>query len=99
MKSAMGELTDSSNRAEGFSLMPVVWATGATLGFVNFSILSIQSILIREQPIDGGFFIKTLRALSDGLQKRILEGIPLLSALPGYIKFFIHDYDRYSHLV
>ncbi|KAF5359757.1 hypothetical protein D9756_003026 [Leucocoprinus leucothites] len=32
MKSVMGELTDTSNRAEGFSLMPVVWATGATLG-------------------------------------------------------------------
>ncbi|KAF5379817.1 hypothetical protein D9615_005697 [Tricholomella constricta] len=32
MKSVMGELTDSSNRAEGFSLMPVVWAAGVTLG-------------------------------------------------------------------
>ncbi|KAG6829997.1 hypothetical protein H0H92_002688 [Tricholoma furcatifolium] len=32
MKSVMGDLTDSTNRAEGFSLMPVVWATGATLG-------------------------------------------------------------------
>ncbi|KAG6906441.1 hypothetical protein DXG01_013924 [Tephrocybe rancida] len=32
MKSAMGELTDPSNRAQGFSLMPAVWAAGATLG-------------------------------------------------------------------
>ncbi|KAG6906073.1 hypothetical protein DXG01_016037 [Tephrocybe rancida] len=32
MKSVMGELTDPSNRAQGFSLMPAVWATGATLG-------------------------------------------------------------------
>ncbi|KAG6835018.1 hypothetical protein H0H93_005565 [Arthromyces matolae] len=32
MKSVMGELTDASNRAKGFSLMPAVWATGATLG-------------------------------------------------------------------
>ncbi|KAF9443306.1 MFS general substrate transporter [Macrolepiota fuliginosa MF-IS2] len=32
MKSVMGELTDSSNRAEGFALMPVVWAAGATIG-------------------------------------------------------------------
>ncbi|KAF8875925.1 major facilitator superfamily domain-containing protein [Infundibulicybe gibba] len=32
MKSLMGELTNSSNRAEGFSLMPAVWAAGATLG-------------------------------------------------------------------
>ncbi|KAG5349872.1 hypothetical protein C0989_001468, partial [Termitomyces sp. Mn162] len=32
LKSVMGELTDSTNRAEGFALMPVVWGTGATLG-------------------------------------------------------------------
>lgn len=32
MKSVMGELTDSTNRAEGFALMPVVWGLGATLG-------------------------------------------------------------------
>ncbi|KAJ3573998.1 hypothetical protein NP233_g2071 [Leucocoprinus birnbaumii] len=32
MKSVMGELTDSSNRAEGFAMIPVVWAVGATLG-------------------------------------------------------------------
>ncbi|KAF9007525.1 major facilitator superfamily domain-containing protein [Cyathus striatus] len=32
MKSVMGELTDPTNRAEGFSLMPVTWAAGATLG-------------------------------------------------------------------
>lgn len=35
MKSVMGELTDSSNRAEGFSLMPVVWGFGATIGYVK----------------------------------------------------------------
>ena len=40
MKSTMGELTDSTNRAEGFSLMPFVWAVGATLGYhiLSFSI-------------------------------------------------------------
>ncbi|PPQ80156.1 hypothetical protein CVT25_001449 [Psilocybe cyanescens] len=32
MKSVMGELTDSTNRAEGFALMPVVWGFGATMG-------------------------------------------------------------------
>ncbi|THU83159.1 MFS general substrate transporter [Dendrothele bispora CBS 962.96] len=32
MKSIMGDLTDQSNRAEGFALMPVVWSIGATLG-------------------------------------------------------------------
>lgn len=37
MKSVMGELTDSTNRAEGFSLMPVVWAAGSTIGYAPFS--------------------------------------------------------------
>ncbi|KAF8876549.1 major facilitator superfamily domain-containing protein [Infundibulicybe gibba] len=32
MKSAIGELTDSSNRAQGFSFMPIMGATGAALG-------------------------------------------------------------------
>ncbi|KAF8886144.1 major facilitator superfamily domain-containing protein [Infundibulicybe gibba] len=32
MKSVMGELTNSSNRAQAFSLTPVIWATGVTLG-------------------------------------------------------------------
>ncbi|KAH9917008.1 MFS general substrate transporter [Fomitopsis serialis] len=32
MKSMMGELTDSTNMAQGFSLMPVVWSAGSTLG-------------------------------------------------------------------
>jgi len=35
MKSVMGELTDTTNRAEGFALMPVVWGFGATIGYVN----------------------------------------------------------------
>jgi len=34
MKSAMGELTDTTNRADAFALMPVVWAFGATMGYV-----------------------------------------------------------------
>ncbi|KAH9939493.1 MFS general substrate transporter [Amylocystis lapponica] len=32
IKSMMGELTDSTNMAQGFSLMPVVWSAGATIG-------------------------------------------------------------------
>ncbi|KAF8878528.1 major facilitator superfamily domain-containing protein [Infundibulicybe gibba] len=32
MKSAMGELTDRTNRARAFSFMSVIWATGSTLG-------------------------------------------------------------------
>ncbi|CAA7266807.1 unnamed protein product [Cyclocybe aegerita] len=32
MKTALGELTDATNRAEAFALMPAVWAFGATMG-------------------------------------------------------------------
>ncbi|KAJ7284450.1 major facilitator superfamily domain-containing protein [Mycena rebaudengoi] len=32
MKSALGDLTDRSNRAQAFAYLPVVWATGASLG-------------------------------------------------------------------
>ena len=34
MKSFLGELTDSTNRAQGFSLLPAAWCFGATIGFV-----------------------------------------------------------------
>ncbi|KAJ7110829.1 major facilitator superfamily domain-containing protein [Mycena crocata] len=32
MKSALGDLTDRTNRAEAFVYLPIVWATGASLG-------------------------------------------------------------------
>ncbi|KAJ3983658.1 major facilitator superfamily domain-containing protein [Lentinula detonsa] len=32
MKSTIGDLTDSSNRAEGVSMLPVVWSVGAAIG-------------------------------------------------------------------
>ncbi|KIJ65572.1 hypothetical protein HYDPIDRAFT_187328 [Hydnomerulius pinastri MD-312] len=32
MKSMLGELTDSTNMAQGFALMPIVWSVGSTLG-------------------------------------------------------------------
>ncbi|KAH7920401.1 MFS transporter [Leucogyrophana mollusca] len=32
MKSMMGELTDSTNMAQGFALMPIAWSIGVTLG-------------------------------------------------------------------
>ena len=30
----MGELTDSTNRAQGYALLPAVWSIGASIGFV-----------------------------------------------------------------
>jgi MFS family permease len=49
MKSVMGELTDSTNRAEGFSLMPVVWGFGATIGYVSWQAFGITSVPINER--------------------------------------------------
>ena len=48
MKSVMGELTDPTNRAQGFSLMPVVWGFGATMGYVFTQVFEITSALINE---------------------------------------------------
>ena len=36
MKSMIGEITDSTNRAQGFALMPAVWGAGATFGLVVY---------------------------------------------------------------
>ncbi|KAF7980249.1 hypothetical protein HWV62_38981 [Athelia sp. TMB] len=35
LKSMMGELTDSSNIAQGMALVPIVWNSGATVGWVH----------------------------------------------------------------
>jgi len=43
MKSVMGELTDSTNRAEGFALVPVVWGFGATIGYACLIGLCLRS--------------------------------------------------------
>jgi hypothetical protein len=34
IQSIMGELTDSTNRAQGCALLPAVWCFGAIVGFV-----------------------------------------------------------------
>ncbi|KAI0090258.1 MFS general substrate transporter [Irpex rosettiformis] len=40
IKSMMAELTDATNRAQGYALMPVVWSTGNTVGPLMGGILS-----------------------------------------------------------
>ncbi len=42
MKSMMAELTDESNMARGFSLIPVIWALGGTIGYgVNIAAFTL----------------------------------------------------------
>lgn len=42
----MGELTDSTNRADAYALMPPVWAFGATMGSVIIEFLIFFTLLI-----------------------------------------------------
>ncbi|KAG1715740.1 hypothetical protein ID866_1408 [Astraeus odoratus] len=35
MKSMLGELTDASNMAQGFALLPIMWSLGGSLGYVD----------------------------------------------------------------
>jgi hypothetical protein len=49
MKSMMAEITDETNMARGFALIPVVWAVGGTIGFgisLPSFVLSLISRLI-----------------------------------------------------
>jgi MFS family permease len=34
LKSIMGEITDDTNAAQGLALIPIVWSTGSTIGYV-----------------------------------------------------------------
>jgi MFS family permease len=34
LKSILGEITDDTNVAQGFAFLPLVWSTGATIGYV-----------------------------------------------------------------
>ena len=55
IKSMMGELTDSSNIAQGMALMPVVWSTGATVGYVSSHFTKKNCNLTHpNRPILGG---------------------------------------------
>lgn len=56
MKSVMGELTDPSNRADGFALIPIVWATGTTLGYgrYRFGLHFLAYSQTKSSPLMGG---------------------------------------------
>ncbi|KAF8630250.1 hypothetical protein AX15_003027 [Amanita polypyramis BW_CC] len=40
MKSVLGEMLDTTNRIEGFSLLPIVWSVGSTIGPMMGGVLS-----------------------------------------------------------
>ena len=52
MKSMLGELTDSTNMAQGFALLPMAWSVGMTLGLVDDSVLFVCISVDRPQSSD-----------------------------------------------
>ena len=81
MKSMMGELTDTTNRAEGFALLPITWCFGATMGYVLETLCIINS-LTRLQAFVGRHFISSTRTLPEDFCRKILEGVPIFSSMP-----------------
>lgn len=50
VKSMMAELTDETNMARGFSLIPVTWAVGGTLGSDIFLLPLVCSLIYYPVP-------------------------------------------------
>ena len=53
-KTMMGELTDSTNRAQVSGLFPLVWALGATIGYGILRSQREQLSPMRNSPFAGG---------------------------------------------
>ena len=49
MKSIMGELTDSTNRAQGYALLPAVYYFGASIGFVSKQFYMISCFFLTDE--------------------------------------------------
>lgn len=81
-KSMIAEITDSTNMAQGFAMMPLVWAVGATLGYVRMQ--RVTDLLINRvlQTFYRGATCKSGRPISSCFRKDgILEKLSLLSSL------------------
>ena len=48
MKSMIAELTDETNMAQGFALIPVTWAIGGTLGFDKLLLFFLLWLIFRS---------------------------------------------------
>lgn len=53
-KSMLGELTDSTNRAQASGLLPLTWAVGVTIGYATLRPRCTQFSLICNSPLAGG---------------------------------------------
>ena len=60
IKSVVGELTDPTNRAQAFGLIPLPWAIGASIGYAvsPYSPPSYSQWRVLSSPLIGGTFSK-----------------------------------------
>lgn len=86
MKSAMGDLTDATNRAEGFALMPVTWAIGCTVSsacYMSSELQLIWSVWLARTIARRGFGAST-RSLAECIPGKVLEHLRLSPPLHCY---------------
>ncbi|KAF6743819.1 major facilitator superfamily transporter [Ephemerocybe angulata] len=92
MKSAMGELTDPTNRAEAFALLPVVWAAGASFGPLLGGSLSRpadrfpQSVFAGQFWKDYPYFLPCLATATYTALTFVVTAIWLKESIPQKIK-------------
>ena len=90
MKSMMAELTDETNMARGFSLVPLTWAIGSTVGF-DLSLLSfifwltsgpggpLSAVCYRGPKIVGQISSRTLSGENTHTSCHVLPPLCMLS--------------------
>jgi len=54
VKGVVGEITDSTNRAQASGLLPLVWAVGVTIGYVTLCLQCTQLSPTCNSPLAGG---------------------------------------------
>jgi hypothetical protein len=87
IKSMIAELTDESNVARGFTLMPMARAVGYIIGFV-WRVLCCRDVVIDVlrtwgiQPFYRRYLITTPRSMARPLLAPILGRVSVLSSMP-----------------
>lgn len=84
IKSMLAELTDDTNMARGFSLIPVIWALGGTIGFGDIAYFVFgwltDDALVSQAPHRWRFVTAT-GPLAQRLLSSFLGRIPVLPAM------------------
>ena len=84
IKSMLAELTDETNMARGFSLIPVIWALGGTIGFGDIAYFVLDWLTddaLGSQAPHRWHFVTPTRPLAQRLLSPFLGGIPVLPAM------------------